>query len=370
MGVTTAFASPSPYDAVKDAAPLLASNGDPQIQADAADVTSGAMLAGLVHAYEIGAYGNTTPIANLANGIIDIVDSLPAGQKFFFGNEAYGIARTGQVGVAINESYDGTAYTNATTLISDFYNTYVPANGGSAARAANVVSPTADPTNPDSGGIYDLSYHVLASDLVGSTEAGTYRSTLQTALANFDTTASDTANNVGAGATGTTQALATALWALATTGTTGTEGIITGDTFGNKTLAQLKADLIAQIDLTTNTFFQRLNDSGTDNDAQNIGTQDTDLAQGYAEDLAYGILALKALNDNTLTDIQRIQNLEYALAWAVDAGTGTPLNILDDQKAFSAQYSGAALQALPEPAALSLLAIGGLGLLARRRRQA
>jgi hypothetical protein len=371
MGVV-AQASPTPFQAVIDGAQVIAGDTGSGVEVAAAtDVTAGAELAGLVWAYEIGAYGNTTPIANLANGIISNNDD---NFTFFAGNEAYGLARTGQVGIAINEDYktlnSGNNYTNATTLIADFYNTYIPANGGATVRANTVVSPTSDPTNPDTFGIYELSHHVLASNLVNATDAGTYRSTLQTALANLDTTVSnvnDPSTSTGTGATSTVQALGVALWALATTGTTGTEGIITGDEFGNKTLALLKLELIDAIDTATDTFFQRTSETG---DAAVVGDTDTNVASGYAEDLAYGILALKALNDNTLTDIQRIESLEAALAAAVMPNDGAPLNVLDDVNSYAAQYTGAALQALPEPAALSLLAIGGLGLLARRRRQA
>jgi len=373
LGVSSVMASSTPIAAVYEAAPVLATASSP-IGAVYSDPTSGSELAGLVHAYELGVTSISGSISDLGR---DIVNDAANYGDLFTGDQAYGLVRMGQFGLALSATATyapgATTYTDPTAVVQYYYGTVV----GSAnfdATAKNVVSPTDDLADPDTYGLYHLSYHVLATNILGATygggAGGVWGEDLRIALGNLDTTASD-ALSEGSGDVGTVESLAISLWALKTAGYSdaATVGgtLDTDHQFGGLSLAALKGILIAQI--TNDSFYQRLDHSGADPAV--AGFNGYDYAYGYAEDLAYGILALEAFN-NPL-DAALIASLKLKLAQAVgtDGAGYVPLNVWEDAgNVENAQYSGAALQALPEPATLSLLGLGGMALLARRRRVA
>jgi hypothetical protein len=370
LGVSSAKASSSPLEAIQVAAPLLAGSGDGGNNANSSynaisnpsgDYDSGAQLAGLVHAYRSGAGG----VASVGTRIDSLSAQILATGPTFGGDQAYGLVVAGQThraGTSGNLAAVGTFYTTG-------WQASVPLGSTFQDYANYVGSVSGDPTAPNADGtengtVWDLGFHVLATHTLGSafnSQNAAFANTLIEELGYFNTTV----GNINAGEFSATEVLAVALWGLKSSGyddsTTTANG---GGNWGNKDLITLAGILRDKID--------------------------GDIASGqvFTEDLSYGILALEQfVGENvgtagllTAADIATYQNL---LADGVNhsplSPTGAvPIYIRPDGvytaggggTPVGAQFAGAALQALPEPASLSFLGLAGMGLLARRRRAA
>lgn len=326
---------------------------------------NGNIIAGLTSAYQAnGVQANITAAKNGADALIANVNYLGVN---YAANEIYGLTRVSDLQVNPNSNpYHDAAYNFfATNPVGSNVNTVVAhLESGYSAMLAGSGYSTLDKTLTT----VSLAQYTVAAYAVGAPNQAAYRSALIAELGLV-------ADGDSAGSTAPqycpTQALGAAVWALAKTGNGLDATVITGPTgltdplqnaFGGKTLAQLPAILEGRLDPTTHTFFTFLTTSGF---------------YAYTEDTAFGILGLDAADfaGHTSTYAADLAAARLALSASVDPVTGETIDNSAPGWGYytGGEYAGMALQALsaspvPEPASLSVLALGALGLLTRRRK--
>jgi len=286
---------------------------------------TGAIVAGLVNAYDIT--GTVAYRTAAEKGGIYIVNT--AGGNFY-GDEAYGLTMLSEA--------SATPASNAwRTQVSNFYQEVI--NGrGTASYITALKAGYAEASAP----VYYLAQHTMAACYVNATDKGVWRSELINTLAGLTDTDFYPVMALGA-----------AVQALASTGA-GLDATVIGGSWGATTLADLPAILAARqvgSGAYADTFAAQLND---------------DTYAGYTEDAAFATLGLVAA-DNAGWSAE-ILAARLALSNGVDGTGRIDENIIDGGAQYYA-YVGETLQALPEPATLSLLALGSIFLARSRKRK-
>lgn len=282
---------------------------------------TGSIVAGLANAYEIT--GNAAYLNAAEAGGSYILNNNGANP---FGDEAYALARLSEV--TGNSTYSDT--------VKNFYNgldTYGYIRGFKGTDTSNAV--------------FYVAEHTVAAHKVGADNAGVWRNALVEFLARVDDDA----------ALLPVQSLGIATWALAETGAMdGTRvdpfGLVGEDVWQDVVLSDLGAMLAGHQDSASDTFFHRF-----DHAAAGPGYE----ANGYVEDTVFGILGLEAAGSYSA----EILAGRAALVDAIAADGIVYENLLTGGEDFNV-FAGEWLQAVPEPATMLLLGVGGL--MFRRKR--
>ena len=299
---------------------------------------TGSIAAGLVNAYGVTGDASYKTAAESGGSWI-LTNSSPN----FYGDEAY--ALTGLSSLAADPNSNAWR-----TAVDGFYEAIRTGSGTGAYIAAFAA---ADPSTAT----FYLANHAVAAYYVDATDKMVWRSGLVDYLA---TVADDTA-------TYPVMALGAAVWGLAQTGamdsTLVDPSAPSGALWDGVELTDLPGLLaghqVASGD-NAGSFYWRF-----DHTAPSGGDP-----SGFTEDTVFGVLGLIAANDADpgLAYDDEILAARTVLAGGV-AGDGKVYEHIWSGGANYHTYAGETLQALPEPATLGVLAVGGLLALARRRRR-
>jgi hypothetical protein len=288
------------------------------------ELFTGSIVAGLVHAYELT--GNPVYMASAEAGGAYIMTTNGTNP---YGDEAYALARLTEI--TGNMVYSDTA--------KSFYNsidTYGYIRGFIATDASNAV--------------FYVANNAVAANKVGADDAAVWRDALVQYLAQIDDDAAQYP----------VMSVGVATWALNQIGPMdGTRvdpfGLIGQDIWEDVLLSDLVTMVADQIDPSNDTFYHRL-----DHTAAGPGFE----TSGYLEDTVFGLLGLISANDPSLDAEILAGRIAMANGIAPD---GIAYEHMINGGANFATFAGEFLQAIPEPATMILLGIGGL-LAARKRR--
>ena len=311
---------------------------------------NGTILSGLVNAYNNTGTASYSTAAQ--NGATALINAVNANGGSYLGDEAYALTQAANLPGNPNSAAERTAVYN-------FFNATVPANYVNANGYINALVAHYG-TDKTQATIY-LSYFTLAAYAVNAPNKADFRTGLISTLGKVADFRSDN-SDYQAYPTG---ALGAAVWALAQTGNGLDSTPLTGptapaqDVFGTHTLSQLPGMLDARLVPASHTFDWLLTDP-------------THTYVGYTEDTAFGILGLSAADAaaHATTYAADVAAARLALTAAVNTATGATYDNVLSPASHYGVYAGRTLEALavPEPVTAGLLALGGLGLLVRRRK--
>lgn len=309
-----------------------------------AEAYTGVIVAGLVNSYQIK--GDTACKTAAEEGGTYILNSAFGN---FYGDEAYGLTRLSEISADPSNNV-------WRSELSTFYDTSV---GNTALYISDLVSGVAE----DSLSLFYLAHHAVAAEYVNAADKAIWRQGVIDTLAGLDDT--DMFPVMGLGA---------AVFALAQTdgGLDTTLVSLTGDWAGIP-LAALPGILAGhQVadGAYRGSFYWRL-DHGDDM---------VSAAEGYTEDSVYGALGLLAADaDGAFDYTDEILMARAVLTNGDSYGVVPPdLGVQSSGVVYDhiwypsyAHYAfmGETLQALPEPASVTVMLLGALGLARRRKRR-
>jgi hypothetical protein len=299
---------------------------------------TGSIVAGMVNAYQVlGTAGYKTSAESGGNWILN--NSVPN----LYGDEAYGLTRLSAIAPDPNSNPYRTAAIN-------FYQAVKISGGGTGGYIAGFTG-----TEP-SNAVFYLAEHAVAANYVNAPDKAVWRQ----GLINFLATVENSTANYPV------MSLGVATWALAQTGAMDGTYVNLSAPSSSYWLGKKLEDLpglLAGHQVTSGdnagSFFYRF-----DHTAPGGGDP-----SGFTEDTVFGTLGLIAADDANpaLGYDDEILAARLVLASGV-AGDGKVYEHIWSGGANYHAYAGETLQALPEPATLSILVAGGLLLMARRRR--
>lgn len=296
---------------------------------------TGEAVTGLAHVYQLtgtSAYKTTAQ----AGGSYILND---AGYNSSTGSYTYGPYGGGAYALTrLSETSGNPASNTWRTALGDFYNQVSASSGGTSGYISNWEG------QEDSSAVYDIARHTVAASYVG-VDQSTWRSGLVSALADLDDT--DESPVMGLGS---------AVWGLSLTGTMGSTVVSndSGSHFQNVTLNQLP-DMLAGHQAEDGSFNTRFDHS---------------FGSGYTETTAMAALGLLAA-DGTMSGVdydELISDSRLALAGGVDPAGKVYWQIGDSTELQGYFLAGETLEAIPEPATMSMMGIGMLLLTGLKRR--
>lgn len=306
----------------------------------------GSIAAGLVNAYEVMGTGSYKTAAESAGTWI-LTNSAP----YYYGDEAYALTRLSAIAADPGSNPWRTAATDCYQAVKDL-------PGGTAGYISDFSAPPPEGPEPSTAVFY-LSEHAVAADYVNATDKALWRNGVIDFLATVEDSTADYP----------VMALGIATWALAQTGpmddTLINPAALTSSYWYEKKLVDLPGALLGHQVVSgdnAGSFYYRFDHAAPGSDP----------SSGYTEDTIFGTLGLLGANDANpaLGYEDEILDARLVLADGV-AGDGKVQEHIWSGGVDYHTFAGETLQALPEPATLSVLAAGSLLLtLLRRRRTA
>ncbi|MBT3202052.1 MAG: PEP-CTERM sorting domain-containing protein, partial [Phycisphaerales bacterium] len=196
----------------------------------------------------------------------------------------------------------------------------------------------------DSSAVYDVARRAVAAEYVNHADKAIWRDGVITLLGDVDDADASPVMALGA-----------AVWALTATGDISTDTDVVS-VLGGVQIKDLPDELAALQDVADGSFYTKF---------------DTAAGSGYTETTVMGTLGLQAADASSLaySYSSEIASAVGVLKGGVGAGGEVYWKISDSLSGGYAFAAGETLEAIPEPATMTVLLIGAVGVIRRRRNK-